>query len=117
VNIGKRLRELCRSQGLSQAHIAKPTGLYVCYICRIECGHTIPQLETLEKWAEALKIPLYQLFLPDEAVPCLGPFARLDNRDRRLLTLLSRMDETNRRLFLSIADTLVKQGGKHGRKK
>jgi transcriptional regulator with XRE-family HTH domain len=60
--IGTRLRSLRAEKGLSQGDIEKSTGLLRCYISRIENGHTIPSLETLERFAGALDVPLYKLF-------------------------------------------------------
>jgi len=60
--IGARLRALREERGLSQGDIEKSTGLLRCYISRIENGHTIPSLETLERFSGALDVPLYQIF-------------------------------------------------------
>ena len=60
--IGDRLRELREEKKLSQGHIEKRTGLLRCYVSRVENGHTVPAIETLEKFARALEVPLYQLF-------------------------------------------------------
>jgi len=69
--IGMRLRFLRESKGLSQGAIEEKTGLMRCYLSRIENGHTVPSLETLEKIAIALEVPLYQIFRPteNEALP------------------------------------------------
>ena len=60
--IGNRLRELRESKNLSQGDIEKRTGLLRCYISRVENGHTVPAIETLEKMARALEVPIYRLF-------------------------------------------------------
>jgi transcriptional regulator with XRE-family HTH domain len=60
--ISDRLRELREAKNLSQGDIEKRTGLLRCYISRVENGHTVPAIETLEKLARALEVPLYQLF-------------------------------------------------------
>ena len=60
--IGDRLRVLREEQNLSQGDIEKRTGLLRCYLSRVENGHTVPSLETLEKLARALEVPLYKLF-------------------------------------------------------
>ena len=60
--IGTRLRALREERGMSQGDVEKSTGLLRCYISRIENGHTIPSLETLERFAGALDVPLYKLF-------------------------------------------------------
>jgi transcriptional regulator with XRE-family HTH domain len=64
--IGDRLRELRDAKKLSQGDIEKRTGLLRCYISRVEKGHTVPGIETLEKMARALEVPLHQLFYDDE---------------------------------------------------
>jgi transcriptional regulator with XRE-family HTH domain len=58
--IGERLRELRESKRLSQSDIEKRTGLLRCYSSRVENGHTVPSIETLEKYARALEVPLYR---------------------------------------------------------
>jgi transcriptional regulator with XRE-family HTH domain len=70
--IGKRLRALREEKKLSQGDVEKRTGLLRCYISRVENGHTVPAIETLEKCARALEIPMYQLFY-DGAEPPKPP--------------------------------------------
>jgi transcriptional regulator with XRE-family HTH domain len=67
--IGDRLRELRDAKKLSQGDIEKRTGLLRCYISRVENGHTVPAIETLEKLARALEVPLYQLFYEGKEPP------------------------------------------------
>jgi len=67
--IGDRLRELREAGHLSQGDIEKRTGLLRCYISRVENGHTVPAIETLEKLARALEVPLYQLGAAEDAEP------------------------------------------------
>ena len=64
-----RLREMREAKKLSQGDIEKRTGLLRCYISRVENGHTVPVIETLEKMARALEVPLYQLFYNGEEPP------------------------------------------------
>src|SRR2546426_327478 len=67
--IGDRLRALREEKKFSQGDIEKRTGLLRCYISRVENGHTVPAIETLEKMARALEVPLYQLFYDGEEPP------------------------------------------------
>jgi transcriptional regulator with XRE-family HTH domain len=118
--IGDRLRAMREEKKLSQGDIEKRTGLLRCYISRVENGHTVPAIETLEKMARALEIPLYQLFYDGENPP---PLPTLPNRrttsavawgssgkDARYLMKfrqqLSRMDEGDRRLLLFMAQKM-----------
>ena len=59
--VGERLRNLREERNFSQGEIEKRTGLLRCYISRVENGHTVPAVETLEKFARALEVPMYQL--------------------------------------------------------
>jgi transcriptional regulator with XRE-family HTH domain len=67
--IGDRLRTIRESKNLSQGDIEKRTGMLRCYTSRVENGHTVPSIETLAKYAQALEIPLYQLFYDGDAEP------------------------------------------------
>jgi transcriptional regulator with XRE-family HTH domain len=51
--IGDRLREFPEAKHLSQGDIEKRTGLIRCYVSRVENGHTVPAVVTLEKFARA----------------------------------------------------------------
>jgi transcriptional regulator with XRE-family HTH domain len=115
--IGGRLRVLREQKKLSQGDIEKRTGLLRCYISRVENGHTVPGIETLEKMARALEIPVYRLFYDGEGPPKLphlregktaaeiawdssGEDAHLLSKFRRVF---SRVGESDRRLLLSLA--------------
>jgi transcriptional regulator with XRE-family HTH domain len=67
--IGERLRQLREHKSLSQGDVEKASGLLRCYISRVEHGHTVPSLETLERFAAALDVPLYRLFYTGEDAP------------------------------------------------
>src|SRR5579872_6440026 len=67
--IGNRLKEIREEKQLSQGEVETKSGLLRCYISRVENGHTIPAVETLEKFARALDVPMYQLFYEGDAPP------------------------------------------------
>ena len=84
--IGDRLRELRESKMLSQGDIEARTGLLRCYISRVENGHTVPSVDTLEKLARALEIPMYQLFHSGTVSP--------DVKKQKLATTGEQREET-----------------------
>jgi len=93
--IGERLRAIRESKNLSQGDIEKRTGLIRCYTSRVENGHTVPSLDTLAKYAQALEIPMYQLFYDGEAEPKKIKGLNLDGeklslRDQREIESLGR---------------------------
>ena len=67
--VGDRLRQLREQKNLSQGDIEERTGLLRCYVSRVENGHTVPAIDTLEKFARALEIPMYQLLYEGEGIP------------------------------------------------
>ena len=79
--IGDRLRVMREEKKLSQGDIEKRTGLLRCYISRVENGHTVPAIETLEKLARALECPLYQLFYDGEEPPQLPNLPKRKSSD------------------------------------
>ena len=119
--IGERLRALREEKKFSQGEIEKRTGLLRCYISRVENGHTVPAVETLEKFARALEVPMYQLFYDGEEPPRLPNLPKrksADNivwgnsgKDARLLAkfcrLFSRMEEGDLGLVLFMAQKMA----------
>ena len=109
--IGKRLRALREAKKLSQADMERRTGLLRCYISRVENGHAVPVIETLEKLTPALEVPLYQLFYDGDALRERPQFLKRNkksrvevvnsNREERTLNqfrdLFAQMRERNRR--------------------
>ena len=79
--IADRLRALREEKKLSQGDIEKRTGLLRCYISRVENGHTVPAIETLEKLARAMEIPMYQLFYDGEEPPKLPNLPKRKSSD------------------------------------
>jgi len=123
VIIGDRLRALREEKKLSQGDIEKKTGLLRCYVSRVENGHTVPAIETLEKMARALEIPMYQLFYDGEEPPKLpNLFKRKtaddivwgdSGKDARMLAkfcrLFGRMKEGDRGLVLFMAQKMAQR--------
>jgi transcriptional regulator with XRE-family HTH domain len=123
VIIGDRLRAIREDKKLSQGDIEKRTGLLRCYVSRVENGHTVPAVETIEKFARALEVPVYQLFYDGERPPQLPNLPKRTaaadiawgaiGKDARFLTklrrLLARTAEGDRKLLLSIAQKIATQ--------
>jgi transcriptional regulator with XRE-family HTH domain len=120
--IGRRLRNLREEKNLSQGDIEKRAGLLRCYISRVENGHTVPSLETLERLAAALEVPLYQLFYEGDEPPSLPNLsarqttedlafneeAEKENRFfEKVRRVLGRIDEKDRQLLLYMAQKLA----------
>src|SRR6202049_2476844 len=118
--IGDRLRALREEKKLSQGDIEKRTGLLRCYISRVENGHTVPAIETLEKLARALECPLYQLFYEGEDPPKLPNLLKRKSSDDiawgsagkdarylgKLRRLLGKTEEGDRKLLFQMVQKM-----------
>ncbi len=112
--IGLRLKEIREDKKLSQGDIERISGLKRCYVSRVENGHTVPAVETLEKLARALDVPMYRLFFDgNDALP---PQSHQRERNRswgnsgksrryidRLAFALGKMTPNERELILVMA--------------
>ncbi len=123
--IGRRIRQLRERKGLSQGDIEAVSGMLRAYISRVEHGHTLPSLETTERFAAALDVPLYQLFCEGEDPPLaanLPPGKTTDTMakhpgrsgsEARMLILLKgltqRMVESDKELLLDFANQLARR--------
>lgn len=119
--IGERLREMREEKKLSQGDIEKRTGLLRCYISRVENGHTVPAIETLEKLARALEVPLYQLFYEGDEPPKLPNLLKRKTSDdivwgstgknsvylHKLVRCLSKATDSDRKLLLAMAQKVA----------
>jgi transcriptional regulator with XRE-family HTH domain len=121
--IGERLRSIREYKNMSQGEIEERTGLLRCYISRVENGHTVPAIETLEKMARALEMPLYEmLYDGDEPpkLPATDPSDKIlwgssgkDARYLRKLTHhLSKMEAADRQLILVLLEKMVQKKGR-----
>jgi transcriptional regulator with XRE-family HTH domain len=118
MEVGRKLRELRQARHLSQGDIEKKVGLLRCYTSRIENGMTIPSIETLEKFAYALDIPLYRFFTNGEAVrapklPTTNSKSGWGTDDknrrelRRFAEAFKRMDNRKQKLLVHLAEKMA----------
>jgi transcriptional regulator with XRE-family HTH domain len=105
--IGERLKALREERNMSQGDIEKLTGL-------------LPAMETLEKFARALQIPMYALFYDGKKPPKpLIPAPRVvtgwgsSGRDAKTLhtfrRLLKKMDQGDVKLLLFMAQKMARR--------
>jgi transcriptional regulator with XRE-family HTH domain len=116
MDVGCRLRMLREQRKVSQGDIEQRTGLLRSYISRVENGHTVPAVETLEKFARALEMPLYELLYDGPQPPSISKEADANEwgssgKDERFLNklryCLSRMSEPEREILMSLTGQLA----------
>ncbi len=117
MRIDERLKQLRTRKGLTQSDIEERTGLSRTYVSAVENGHTVPAIETLEKFARALEVPMYVLFYdgmePPEAIPPATKESIWGDRGKeapslaRLRRELGKTSLRQRKLLLDLARKLT----------
>ncbi len=121
--LGEKLRDLREQKNLSQGNIEERSGLLRAYLSRVENGHNVPTIETLEKLAKALEIPIYQLFYegkeppqnlrlrswksPDETL--WGTSGEDDAFLKKLRRFLRKLNEPDLKLILQLAAKMARR--------
>jgi len=87
----------------------------------VENGHTVPAIETIEKFARALEVPMFQLFYDGEEPPKLPNLLKRKSSDEiawgssgkngrylnKLRRLLGKTDEEHRKLILHMTQKMA----------
>jgi transcriptional regulator with XRE-family HTH domain len=121
--IGERVKALREQKKMSQGDIQKRTGLLRCYLSRVENGHTVPSVDTLERLAHALGIPMYRFFtdddhvekpnIPREIIPNRAADSKQDRELRAFAKYFSRMEKKNRKLLIHVASKMANSAKQH----
>lgn len=103
--VGKRIQEVRRSRGLTQAELSQMVDLSTKYISNVECGFKTPKLNTFVSIANALQCDA-NLLLSD----VLDVSARQESGliSKKLLSL---PPEEQRRI-LRILEVMIEEAGK-----
>lgn len=122
--VSERLRFIREQRNLTQGDIEKRTGLKRSYVSRLEHGRTIPSLATLERFAQALEVPLYHFFYDGDEPPKAASLPRsvqvtdgdhwgLDGESARCMhrlgMLLGRISESDRKTLMHFASQLTRR--------
>ena len=109
---------------MTQVDVEERTGLKRSYVSRLEHGRTIPSLATLEKFAQALEVPLYHFFYDGKEPPkaaSLPHAVQVTDGDHwglggesarylhRLGILLGRISEVDRKMLMHFASQLIRR--------
>ena len=118
MEIGERIRAIRELKDLSQGDIEKRTGLLRCYISRVENGHTVPAIETIEKLARAMEVPMYAIFYEAESGTSRSSNSEAagwsgSRRDARMIhrfrKLMGRMNPSRQTLLLHMAQKMARK--------
>ena len=116
MNIGKRLRELRQAKSLSHGDLQRLAGFHRSYTSRIEMGHGVPSVQTLERYAAALDVEMSQLFSRG-GTGSLGPKLEGEvpnaREEKMLLQFVRRLSKADRQQVLLVARDLVGRKGEH----
>ena len=117
--IGDRIRALREEKKLTRGNLQELTGLQRTYIWRVENGYTVPAIETLEKFARGLEVPIYRFFYEGKGLPPLvrvtsdtdlwGAEGEEKKTLRKFQRCLEQMDESERSLLLYLAEEMARR--------
>lgn len=99
--LGKRIKELRKSRGLSQYQLSEKINIDPKHISRIEVGKSYPSLDTLEKIAKALNVEIKDFFEFMHEV-------KSGELIKNINMLLKEVDEDKLRLLLKITRSIVR---------
>ena len=119
--IRDQLREIREQKNSGRKDIVRGSGLIRWYVSRVEHGRTIPSLATLEKFAQALEVPLYQFFCDSGEPPKLAQQTKRKSADEigwtnsgkddtlliKFRKLLPRMNKDDRDLLFYVAQKMA----------
>lgn len=117
--VGERIRALREEKKLTRGDLQERTGLQRTYIWRVENGYTVPAVETLEKFARGLNVPIYKFFFEGKKPP---PLVRIDadsglwgagGQQKKMLQkfrrYLAKISESERSLLLYLAEEMARR--------
>lgn len=111
--IGERLKHLREEKNMSQGEIEEKTGLLRCYVSRVENGHTVPAIETLEKFARALDVELYQLFTEDVRAKHVSISVMRGKKSDRVLEVfrrqLEKLSDEDQKFIIKLASMYARR--------
>lgn len=116
--VGERLKAVRESKQLSQGDIEHKTGLLRCYISRVENGHTVPSVETLQKLCAAMEIPMHELFYEGAGKPPMPkmnlpePHEGTPAIPKEFMKVLPKLSDRNRTTLLRVALAMAKKDRK-----
>jgi len=107
MTLGERLRLLRRRRRLTQFELAEQAGLAQAYLSQLESGRRQASLETLERLAEALEVPLGTLLDGQQATSTAGVSAE-PSADEVLASLVQAgLPRESARVLLESVSALV----------
>jgi len=117
--VGERIRALREEKKITRGDLQQRTGLQRTYIWRVEHGYTVPAIETLEKFARGLKVPIYRLFYEGRGRPPLVPVNEsgglwgADGEEKKMLgkfrRYLAQLNQSERSLLLYLGEEMARR--------
>lgn len=100
--LGERIKELRKQRGLTQEGLAEGMDVHPSLIGPIESGNKFPRALTFARLAQALNVPLYQLWMFEPDVPVK------QKNIQELLDFLKNRPEKEAAFLLSVAQAALK---------
>src|SRR3989339_7942 len=102
--IGKRLKELRKKYGFTQARLAEQAGIETSFIAHIEVGRKGVSIPTLMKIADVLDMPVEVFLRPEGETK-----GRYDFKDKKLFSLIKDSTPRERKIIYKVARYVLKE--------
>lgn len=112
LRLGKILREIRQSRGLTQGELASKSGVSRLTIWNFEGGKFLPRSRTLERVASALEVPVERLVgaqAPEHQPPAIGPEPE-DCTEKTLTVAFRRLPGFQKFAVLQLVQTMTASG-------
>lgn len=104
--LGNRIRSFRKARRLSQERLAELTNLSVTFLGSAERGQSLPSLKTCQRLADALQVPLWELFRFDDTKELQAQLVEFVSR-------LQAADVERLRIILGIGELLLETPKHH----
>ena len=107
MDIGSRIKEIRSKKNIMQIQLAEMIGTTQSAVAAIESGRRTPKIETLQRIAAALNVPLLSLLPPDLIE---GSFHPSTEEEKQICELISHLNPEGQRKVKEYAFDLLKTG-------
>lgn len=101
IRLGARMKEIRKSQGLTQDDVAERADMSPRYLSRLEGGHQSPSVEMLARLAKALAVEIWELF-------DFGHIGARKEVEHTARTLIRQSDDERLRLAVKVLRAIVR---------
>ncbi|MFQ3675525.1 MAG: helix-turn-helix transcriptional regulator [Endomicrobiia bacterium] len=103
--IGLRVKEFRKKRNLTQEQLAEKSKLHTTFIAHIESGKKVCSIKSLQKIANALKVPVFLLLQTNDKQV---EYLQYDLLTQKLISLVKNKPDKLKKLYLTMISSVSK---------